>query len=158
MCDRWRNSFPNFLADMGGCPLGMSLERIDVNGDYEPGNCKWATDLEQANNKRNTIAVVHEGRRMSLRQFAVMTGVSYPALHVRVRYQGQDPHEAVECMRARLSVEYEGVKMTLSDFASLHGVSYKSLHSRIKRGQLTPQMAVARMLAKTATYRRKLTT
>lgn len=51
VCDRWR-TFENFYADMGDRPDGMSIDRVDVNGDYEPGNCRWATRAQQRFNQR----------------------------------------------------------------------------------------------------------
>jgi hypothetical protein len=53
VCDRWRHSFENFLADIGRKPTPEhSIDRIDVNGDYEPTNCRWATASEQMSNQR----------------------------------------------------------------------------------------------------------
>ncbi len=66
VCDRWQGSFENFLADMGEIPVGGSIERINVNGNYEPSNCRWATRREQGRNTRRNKIVVVDGQEMLL--------------------------------------------------------------------------------------------
>jgi len=71
VCDRWLHSFENFLADMGEAPTAMhSLDRINVNGDYSPENCRWATATEQARNTRRSFFVVIGGVRKTVAEWA----------------------------------------------------------------------------------------
>ena len=65
VCDRWL-SFDDFLADMGERPDGTTLDRIDNDGDYEPGNCRWATPTEQARNRRNARLNFHSAVEVAL--------------------------------------------------------------------------------------------
>jgi hypothetical protein len=76
VCDRWQ-IFENFLADMGPRPgKGYSIERIDNNGNYEPSNCKWATNLEQSQNRRNCYTPDDDAR---IRE-GLAAGLSYDAI------------------------------------------------------------------------------
>lgn len=66
VCPKWDLSFEAFLADMGKIPPGLTLDRIDVNGDYEPENCRWATAKQQGRNKRDNRIVNFQGESMTL--------------------------------------------------------------------------------------------
>ena len=71
MCDRWLNSFENFLLDMGDRPSAKhSIDRINSNGDYEPSNCKWSTTKEQSRNLRTNHWIKYDGERLILSDWA----------------------------------------------------------------------------------------
>lgn len=80
----WIQSFEMFLRDMGECPAGMTLERKNPDGNYEPENCKWATRDEQANNKRTTAWVTYKGRTQSISQWAKEAGIHPSVLRCRI--------------------------------------------------------------------------
>lgn len=89
VCDRWRgkDGFTCFLADMGPRPgRGYSVDRVNVNGDYEPGNVRWATWVEQAGNRRNSLLLTHEGRTMPLTEWAEEVGILPATIWSRLTY------------------------------------------------------------------------
>lgn len=92
VCSRWMESYENFLADMGERLDGMTLERERVNDGYGPDNCKWATLEEQANNKRNSAFIEHDGRRMTVAQWAKELNVNPFKLYYR-RGKGWPPEK-----------------------------------------------------------------
>lgn len=84
VCQEWQD-FEKFHADMGDCPEGMSLDRIDNDGDYCRENCRWATYRQQSNNTRGNVLIEYQGKELSLAQWARELGVSRNALAVRYR-------------------------------------------------------------------------
>jgi hypothetical protein len=89
----WRGpgGFERWLEHIGTRPSpAHSLDRIDTNGHYEPGNVRWALPLQQTLTKRNTHRVVVNGEEMSLRQAALRSGVCYGTVYLRVIKRGED--------------------------------------------------------------------
>lgn len=80
VCERWHTSFDNFCTDMGLRPEGMSIDRINVNGNYEPDNCKWSSRLEQRNNCRNTVHANGEPLSEYCRRHGLDRRLLYPRL------------------------------------------------------------------------------
>lgn len=83
VCDRWRYSYLNFYEDMGPRPDGMSLDRIDVDGDYCPENCKWSSTKEQGRNRRDTIYLTYKNETKPMAEWAEILGVKYGYLAKR---------------------------------------------------------------------------
>lgn len=86
VCDRWNHSFENFFEDMGNLPFAdATLDRIDNDGDYEPGNCKWSTYVEQNSNKTNNHVITHERVTKTVSQWADSVGLKRTTLLERIK-------------------------------------------------------------------------
>jgi len=85
ICDEWKFDFPRFLADMGECPEGKTLERKDNSKGYAPDNCIWATHTEQCNNRRTSRLITYGGKTQTMRMWAREAGVVYGTLFARLK-------------------------------------------------------------------------
>lgn len=84
VADRWKK-FEDFLSDMGLAPDGTSLDRIDNNRGYEPGNCRWATAKEQNRNRRDNVILTLNGRSQTLIAWCEELNLNYFTVHWRLR-------------------------------------------------------------------------
>ena len=85
VCQRWRESFVAFFADMGPKPFPRAeIDRIDNNGNYEPGNCRWTDRKTQTRNKRNNRIVEYKGEARCIAAWSDLTGISQRALSKRL--------------------------------------------------------------------------
>lgn len=95
VCARWE-SFENFLADMGEAPPGLEIDRWpDNDGNYEPGNCRWATTRQNTNNRCITKLLSFQGLTFSLAHWAVFTGIGRRTLWHRIFKRGWDIERAL---------------------------------------------------------------
>jgi hypothetical protein len=86
VCERWRTSFEAFFEDMGRRPSARhTIDRLDSNGNYEPGNCEWRTMIEQQNNKRNNRTITFNGETLTLAQWERKLNIRRGALGMRLR-------------------------------------------------------------------------
>ena len=95
VCDRWRNSFENFLADMGECPIGHTIDRIDSSGNYEPSNCRWANVYQQANNKKKIIQITMNGKTQSVSEWCRELNLNHRTIRARIYTYHWDPIKAL---------------------------------------------------------------
>ena len=70
VCERWLESFENFFSDMGKCPEGLTIDRIDNDGNYEPDNCRWADAEIQGNNRRSSKFIIYDGKQLTYSQWS----------------------------------------------------------------------------------------
>ncbi len=86
----WLDEFSTFYKDMGERPAGTTLDRINSAGDYEPGNCRWATPQEQGNNRRNNISLTVGGVTDTLANWSRKTGIGQKTIMYRIKHGWSD--------------------------------------------------------------------
>ena len=131
MCDRWRNSFERFLEDMGRrLSSGHSIDRIDVNGNYEPGNCRWATSKEQANNKRCNRLIEISGETRTMAQWADLAGLSRETMLKRVK-KGFTGKSLIAPSNEPDTLTFQGVTASIPEWSKITGIQKSTLYWRL---------------------------
>ena len=123
ICERW-GSFSLFFEDMGNRPDKMEIDRINSDGDYEPGNCRWATKDEQAENRRGVHHLTVDGETKSIREWAAHTGLPTGTIYQRLK-KGASHKDAVTrpwYSRSHQSAESRSRKRKTAE-CSVHWVS-----------------------------------
>lgn len=140
VCQRWQ-SFANFMADMGPRPSPQhSIDRINNDGDYEPGNCRWATLLEQQRNRSSNRLIEMNGEALPVTVWAERSGVPMQTAHARLRRGWQPtlaltaPVSAVNCSR-NAGAKNRNAKLTEHDV--------RSIRSRYANGDSAAELSVA---------------
>jgi hypothetical protein len=142
ICEAW-SSFDAFFRDMGERPPGKTLDRYpNKDGDYEPGNCRWATPREQQENRQVSIMLSHDGRTMCVSAWARHLGVGKSALFERMRHGWPidrvlaEPvkHPPVPKAKRRPLTEWNGISLTLVDWSKRTGVPASVIGKRLRAG------------------------
>lgn len=137
ICQSWIDSFDNFAewAYENGYQSDLTIERIDVNGNYCPENCKWITRKEQANNKRDTIWIDYKGRHVQLRKLCNEMELHYDAIHNRITKLGWDAEKAIDT-----PMQTDG---SLRSECRKRGLNYRTVSSRINKLGWTREKALS---------------
>jgi len=151
VCDRWRD-FYLFLEDIGRKPVGMSLDRIDNEGNYEPLNCRWATARQQSANQRTSHRLKFDGETVPLMEICRRTGIAQTTLLKRLRETDFDVDAAIELIdvaKELQEIKYykvDGKTYSLTDLAVAFKIGKQLLWQRIERDGMTPTDAVKQQL------------
>lgn len=135
ICKEWNtpDGFPAFheWAMNNGYSDDLTIDRIDVNGNYEPNNCRWVTNLVQARNKRNSKHYDFMGQKMNLAQIGKATGIGRSTLRERVKRTGCIDVSSTDRIK---QINYKGKMISLQELSKIIGISYSTLEERRRRG------------------------
>lgn len=146
ICQRWMESFENFITDMGRCPTGLTLERKNNDGNYGPENCCWASHQHQSNNQSTNHHLMFDGLNLTIAQWARKTGMSRDVIRQRIglgwpvdRALTEKPQDQ---SAKKLRIEHMGKSLSIRGWTRELGIGKNVISERIKRGW-TPEKAVS---------------
>lgn len=137
VCDEWIESFDNFAewAYSNGFKEDLTIERIDVNGNYCPENCKWISRREQSFNKRDTIWVDYHGEHIQLRKICKRLNKPYDTIHNRIMVLGWDAARAIDTPSQQ--------ENSLRKACMENGINYGTVSTRINKFHWSREEALA---------------
>lgn len=140
VCERW-NDFRNFIADMGLRPSPQySIDRINNDGNYEPGNCRWADAITQTNNARSNRMFTHNGETLSIAQWARRAGIARTTMVMRLIYLKWPIGKAITKKPEKIPpvpptmITMCGETHSISDWARIKGILPGTANMRLQRG------------------------
>ena len=134
ICDRWRYSFNSFLADMGRRPEGFTIERYNVNGNYEPNNCGWEPRSVQARNRRsNRFVDTEQYGRITVAELSERTGILQHTIHSRIG-RGIKDQDLGKTVVTVPKYWFNNKEQTLDELSFVNNVPASTIGWRIRKG------------------------
>lgn len=142
-CDSWVNSFEQFYSDMGPCPEGYSIDRIDPNGNYCPENCRWANATTQSQNRGDFNKVFsYNGETHVLKEWARILNIKYTTLYQRLYRSNMTFEEAIQRTKNDNLTEFKGEYKTLKEWCAIYNIKYTTVITRINKHKWTLEEAL----------------
>jgi hypothetical protein len=163
VCERWQN-FENFLSDMGPRPPGHTIDRIDGSGNYEPGNCRWASRQRQSENRPGFCKdITHNGITDTISGWARRIDCDREALSGRIesgwpiREALTEPFSSHTPYRKTPRIEHDGKSLTLKQWSRVSGIPDDTIRYRIKTGWPIKEAIFSPTLTNSTRHTRKKT-
>lgn len=139
VCERWEK-FENFFKDMGERPKGMTLDRIDNNGNYCKENCRWISRKRQMNNTRYNHLLTYKGKTMSMMDWSEYLEIPYSRIRTRINTFGwsiEKTFEVEKIKKAHLIITCGNESMSIKEWSKKTGLCVNTIHTRLRKQDWT---------------------
>lgn len=135
VCSEWlgENGYDNFKTWSGknGYKKNLSIDRIDVNGNYEPSNCRWATDMEQASNKRNSVLITYNEETKTASEWSRVYEINVSLILQRLK-RGVSTERLFD--KSKRIIEIGGEKHSVTEWAKIKGINRRKIYKMLEKG------------------------